>query len=828
MADAEKAVFVDPDDAVHGMEVRESVALPTNEAVASTVEAAVATPLQYEALSNDESGEVDSDKRTVRHKRKKPISGEVKKRDRKGGEKERLLPNKVTDGIRGCSAAQGDSANAKKKSHDTESAVKVRQSPRDDATRKAASSEMRKSKLPHVHSDGTKCAEKCLKVVAAQSKLPHVHSDGTRCVDRCLRRGERSKPSSAYFRLPHDHIDGTRCVERCIRLEEREKQRRDRERGVGRSKQNAESAELQFNYLREDIAGRLVENVSDIEGTSCPATPESLVGHERETKNEEGGVKDSRTLHAVSVSREKGSEATVTEEPAPVTPPSSDGKCERKSINEKRSVTGYSTTRDSEAYERESYQGIPECKDVKEGSGASTADRSRCQVELIRSSSPTSNPCTMRRTSLLVDELMNDLDSNRQQQQQQRQQLDTTNSLQPVLSTPYNTLVQSNSAVTELRKHTHTRGKESLGRSINQSNQFSYSDCSMPNASQLSDQSHEAASCCPTVPSASQQWFYSSCSEIRVFGPNYFPDRPDMAAESYTDHFVINQKKTQGYLHFDHDEGGPLASDAPDMFVNLPSNSEHQSCEIVRIGDSADRENPYYRVAPKIDGKGDGPAHRVGSSLLARNQYGTDYVSIPVRSESGAFKCGKDWRTASHPKGRRAVAGEESVHKSSERSRFLRDGERRLGTSRSGQSSDELQRPELSGRRFNLGERTAARVVEKAERNYDAEIIEDEAGGSSTSDHDCQRQRKNKFREVFLRDIRVLVPHIGIPSNSQKRGSEITEISPRKVKRAVYNVGQAGRTTKIDEISQRIRARNASRCRPVQLLDSAANFNGKS
>ena len=114
-------------------------------------------------------------------------------------------------------------------------------------------------KLPHRHTDGTKCVEKCLKVSLLHTELerqqsmkensksdaakptlhfPHNHRDGTRCVDKCLKNyasprkiaqksplegpskstnpAERSSDGQKF--RPHVHSDGTKCKDRCLKV----------------------------------------------------------------------------------------------------------------------------------------------------------------------------------------------------------------------------------------------------------------------------------------------------------------------------------------------------------------------------------------------------------------------------------------------------------------------------------------------------------------------------------------------------------------------------------------------------------------------------------
>ena len=129
-----------------------------------------------------------------------------------------------------------------------EKCLKGVSSPKDGEMSGAQAEQARKnrcSKFPHKHSDGTECVDKCMKMAAGASakvsvspgispnayasqvarykKLPHTHSDGTECIKKCSKL--RTKPSSSYFKLPHCHGDGTKCETSCKRLEEREKLR---------------------------------------------------------------------------------------------------------------------------------------------------------------------------------------------------------------------------------------------------------------------------------------------------------------------------------------------------------------------------------------------------------------------------------------------------------------------------------------------------------------------------------------------------------------------------------------------------------------------------
>ena len=113
-------------------------------------------------------------------------------------------------------------------------------------------------KLPHRHTDGTKCVEKCLKTSLPHTELerqqsikessksdavkpalhfPHNHRDGTRCVDKCLKNyasprkisqksplegpskstnpADRSSDGQKF--RPHFHSDGTKCKDRCLK-----------------------------------------------------------------------------------------------------------------------------------------------------------------------------------------------------------------------------------------------------------------------------------------------------------------------------------------------------------------------------------------------------------------------------------------------------------------------------------------------------------------------------------------------------------------------------------------------------------------------------------
>ena len=74
-----------------------------------------------------------------------------------------------------------------------------------------------------------------------QGRFPHVHSDGTRCVEKCIKTKERAAPSGAYYKLPHIHADGLRCTDKCVRVEEREKRKRQMQQEAARVTVSASS-----------------------------------------------------------------------------------------------------------------------------------------------------------------------------------------------------------------------------------------------------------------------------------------------------------------------------------------------------------------------------------------------------------------------------------------------------------------------------------------------------------------------------------------------------------------------------------------------------------
>ena len=74
-----------------------------------------------------------------------------------------------------------------------------------------------------VENTGTKSVSKTEKNLihpTACGGSTRVPGDGTK-----TKTGDRKKPSQSYLLLPHDHSDGKKCIDKCVRLEEREQKR---------------------------------------------------------------------------------------------------------------------------------------------------------------------------------------------------------------------------------------------------------------------------------------------------------------------------------------------------------------------------------------------------------------------------------------------------------------------------------------------------------------------------------------------------------------------------------------------------------------------------
>ena len=158
------------------------------------------------------------------------------------------------------------------------------------AEKKPVHNVMRNVKLPHKHSDGTKCEDRCLKAEAQtrQSTMPHGDVNETNGVDKNVKKARRDRPSSAYFVFPHEHDDGTRCVEKCLRMERREKQRWQKERAMA-AKSSSRKVEGKANYTRQDSATSpheaLAANEKERNAKSCSVSKDVMSEKDSKTQN---------------------------------------------------------------------------------------------------------------------------------------------------------------------------------------------------------------------------------------------------------------------------------------------------------------------------------------------------------------------------------------------------------------------------------------------------------------------------------------------------------------------------------------------------------------
>ena len=947
--DADNAVFVNAKETLHHGPMRKSNSLKENGEAYSRS--------QFEALP------IQSDNSSANAKNAKAF--ESRKVEAKESNKDKALEkvNEFVDGRRESSHTLrkkpihsiGNSEDSGTEKHKTEVTEKERscdnntaskqgdrilKSPRDVVTKKLPNVGTRAVKFPHVHSDGTRCTDKCAKILVpsidsnlqskakqpvGRGKLPHVHSDGTKCVDKCAKMGERPKvgqrsiPSIKYLILPHDHSDGTRCVEKCVRLEAREKQRRDNEIAIGIQAKNGKS-DIVFNYIRENsITQGPSDNDSDVQ--SCSVSPEIQIETNNNKMINEIKVKDSSR----SVSLPNGNELSNYEAGRPVVAvtPTFNGKSKAEQFSEKEKPISDSVLSKKDAKYKENegkYKGSKSNVGNKdEKTGKHEKDGGACSPPPLPAEKfeigkppplPDDNPEKNEKKEIENENL------NSNGLIRESDELESNESWR-----------QPQSNVVELREYFYAKANVLWQQA---SNFFALEGSTMPQELESSKEAYKMEWYSPRDSTALEQYsFHSngtdsagndrfhgqtmqlqkqeelemnssygygqypldSALEREVIPDRQYQSSPDRQYQSSPDRQYQVSSDAAYLISDDHQNGQFYQRDYGEdaLYYGEYESGQGGLYQDHREGMIAN-EVPYYETNQpaseyaRFDTEGYGKAERLrtldasrrmNEERLREAQFSTTgiaedqgFYSVQERSlnEKEAGRYGHD-RTVIHHEQRGKVAGEETASIHPDRLRLMNKNRRNLLLDEDGGYDGYRNRSNRSYVDKDYSEarrdRNSIEIHPERQRNiepqerrgsYGSEMIRatirDDVttrnvsgrGRETKSDprsrmysqNNCktsirQREISDRFTDIYAKDFRVSVQRNNNPSKRRKRSNENTEISPRKAIRTEHAAGPRRiRETRIEEITQKIRARNETRYRATQLLDSPASVNKRS
>ena len=645
-------------------------------------------------------------------------------------------------------------------------------------------------------------------------KLPHVHSDGTECVIRCVKIRERSHPSQAYFILPHDHGDGLKCIDKCVRLEAREQQRLEKERMMGEESNNGKR-EVRFNYIREDSLGKesiesFVSSEGDHNPRSCSVSPDVVV----EKENHSDKKDESKSICLPSDKKYGDGKPVIAVRPR------FHDEVKRKRHREKedavcrpvkqiKSDKDYKNKIDQTNPEAEiSYarKEIENCGKVGENnnseasSGAPQARESvKTKISLPPSSSDnveTGEQKADERKVLKVDDQMPT--DPRLKRSKLLESVSGENV--PWQQSSRDFSYEGYSTSKEQRRISDLRDARVPSNTSNR--YFSQSNG-------ITDDNYEREEKQDLRQTNSEHGHLRIQINQDRHSENRFDKKYDINLcdknESYnnnherSDWFCVNRRNTENGFH---DSRVLIASKAPELMP--PWFERARSCDDILghhrdhgkvNGEEAESVCPgRNRIYPER-------GHLITGDGNIKNSRGVDNTSGGNRSQSLVIENSPRRRTMNYgnlPEDRR------------ERLRNIEKYSRRRNS-----SDDRERRNDVIDRNVSKGERTSENGFEIAESSENRVRFND-------------REPNGKYSNFYSDNLRVTFKRNSNPSRRSECSNGTTEVSPSKVSRSIHSTDVSEDVAKFEEVTRRIRARHESASRGAKLIDSPATVNGRS